>query len=272
MGSIQSVQERINAFFAGEVELNEPLLRDTPKQDSGMNLRMSMDKDLLAEGHPWRELRLEFWYEQYQRAYDQGWARNSEKIYTKKDCFEYNIDVPTHDILNYLNEKLKLDLRGKIVNQDGCIYDAEHVRTVKLASNRATSIKDFSSTMMDFHDIREKTELLQEKVQVSNSIRLTNSDTYQNGTYLYNRTMRDSNSNIFKMCDNPHCLKTCSIALNLGAHDLFRNKTFSDSIVDFISTRKIYTLDRKEEGDFDLCQLCLVSEVTKQLQNYKRNN
>ena len=103
MGSIQSVQQRINAFFAGEVELNEPLLRDTPKQDSGMNLRMSIDKDLLAEGHPWRKLRLEFWYEQYQRAYEQGWARNPEKIYTKKDCLEYNIDVPTHDILNYLN-------------------------------------------------------------------------------------------------------------------------------------------------------------------------
>lgn len=224
---------------------------------------------VLDPSHVWHSLRLELekpWHEQYEVAYRQGWATEPKKIYTKHDSESYGIEIPTIEKLGFLYNTLHLDLRGRIVTVDNSTFDADQhgdvIETLEQCDEKDNLI---AKVMGDLYDISEKTASLEANVQISDSICLVISKKYPTGTYnLLSKHSEDRKQ--FKLCDNEHCLKTCSIALNFGIHDIFRNEEYSESIVDFISTRKMYTLERKEEGSFDLCQLCLVTDVATQLQ------
>lgn len=233
----------------------------TPQNKTGGPISIVLDPS-----HYWHSLRLEPWHKQYEVAYSQGWATEPKKIYTKEDSESYGIEIPTIENMGFLFHTLHLELRGKIVTIDNTTFDADHNGDVKETLKQSREEDNLIAKVMgDLYDIFEKTASLEATVQISDSICLVISKKYPTGTYnLLSKHSEDRKN--FKLCDNEHCLKTCSIALNFCIHDIFRNEVFSQSIVDFISTRKMYTLERKEEGNFDLCQLCLVTDVVTQLQ------
>jgi hypothetical protein len=254
---------------SNQTSMTEVVARPVRKNTAGQEMIENHDPDFVPEGfHENRESdggvkvtdKNKHRYSNIPHLEDmleQGWASKTDKIYTTEEtgC------VPTLDEILQLGLK-GYALSGRIVCEDGAVYNADIPKVLSALTPRGMqeSFHKFCEDVKWSQD-RENGPAPPEEYEVNagSDEALDKAFIPPSGTYnLVGSTTRKTvdELTIFKMCDEPECLKRCSIAMQLCASGILP-PDMKAPLMTYLKTRPIYTRDDPISGNMDICQKCI---------------
>jgi len=183
-----------------------------------------------------------------EKRFKQGWGQEEGVTYTPTMTSDGGDRVVPHqDEILALRQQGAV-FRGRIVCNDGAVYDADMERALSsIAPKALLLLDDFTKTKLNFVDRRHE-----EKYVVQDG------DRAPCGTYVrIEKNVKRSHGPVnYTMCDEKKCCLQGHLLLSLcSAHALPAQS--EKSIMEVLSNRTMYKKKDLENGNHDICLYCM---------------
>lgn len=195
--------------------------------------------------------------------HEEGWATQKGVLYTRQMTNCPSGKGPTAEILSNMNQFMKLKMAGRIIMDNGDVYDFDTQNTLYeiMARNDQRMIAHLGSfcknQMEQWEDkIKSGLETPPEKFTFAESD--VDGTIIPSGEYekkWRTHKVRKDGVKCYSLCDNPKCCMAGHLFMTLCAADAFP-KEECDRIMGFIRERPIYRHLDPMKGNFDICHYC----------------